>query len=104
MVLLDDDGLATGYTTSLATQTVRRAQPANVIVAVPVADPETRQELAVNVDEMVCLSAPQSFYAVGQWYEDFGQTSDEEVTSLLQEAQRARRRLATDSNSHPNSG
>lgn len=103
-VILVDDGLATGSTMRVAIQTVRKAQPAKVIVAVPVSAPETRRELAAEADEMVCLSTPQPFYAVGQWYEDFGQTSDEEVTSLLEEAGRGRPSVPADSSSRPNSG
>jgi putative phosphoribosyl transferase len=104
VVILVDDGLATGSTMRVAIQTVRKAQPAKVIVAVPVSAPEACRELAAEADEMVCLSTPQPFYAVGQWYEDFGQTSDEEVTSLLEEAERTRPPVTIDISSHPTRG
>ncbi len=90
VVILIDDGLATGSTMRVALQVVRKGQPAKVIIAVPVAAPEICQELTSLADEMICLSTPPSFYAVGQWYEDFRQTSDEEVTSLLEKAERER--------------
>lgn len=88
VVILVDDGLATGSTMRVALRTVRKAKPDKVIVAVPVAATETRQELADEADEIICLSTPVPFYGVGQWYADFEQTGDDEVIRLLQEAER----------------
>lgn len=83
IVLLIDDGLATGSTMKAAVEAVRRHQPARVVVAVPVGSPDTCREFAAVADEIVCARAPQPFAAVGQWYRDFSQTSDEEVRRLL---------------------
>lgn len=85
-VLLVDDGLATGATMRAAVAAVRALHPASVVVAVPVAPPETLRSLETEADEVVCLAAPPMFYAVGQWYADFPQTTDEEVVALLQRA------------------
>jgi putative phosphoribosyl transferase len=87
-VILVDDGLATGSTMQVAVQAVRAAQAAHVVVAVPVAAPETCGKLAADADEVVCLSTPDPFYAVGLWYDDFDQTSDDEVIFLLDAAAR----------------
>jgi len=86
IVILVDDGLATGSTMLAAVQAVRQEEPKRVIVAVPVAAPDTCQKLAAEADEIVCLSTPSPFYAVGIWYEDFSQTSDDEVRNLLRQA------------------
>jgi putative phosphoribosyl transferase len=83
-VILIDDGLATGSTMRAAVAALRQERPARVIVAVPTAPPETCDELRTIVDEMVCLVTPEPFYAVGLWYEDFSQTTDEEVRELLE--------------------
>jgi predicted phosphoribosyltransferase len=91
VVLLIDDGLATGSTMKAAVQAVRSHAPARVVVAVPVGSPETCRELASVADEVVCARQPPSFSAVGQWYEEFSQTTDEEVRRLLREAQRPAR-------------
>ncbi|MDF8364814.1 phosphoribosyltransferase [Achromobacter anxifer] len=88
VVILVDDGLATGSTMRVALQSVRKQKPARIVAAVPVAAAETRQELAGVADEVVCISTPMPFYGVGQWYVDFEQTEDEEVIRLLQEAER----------------
>jgi putative phosphoribosyl transferase len=85
-VILVDDGLATGSTMSVAVQAVRRENPQRVVVAVPVAAPESCEELSGLVDEMICLQTPELFRAVSVWYEQFDQTSDEEVIELLQRA------------------
>lgn len=87
VALLVDDGIATGSTMQLAVWLVRRAQAAKIIVAVPVGARDSCAALASKVDGLVCLSTPQPFFSVGQWYEDFDQTSDEEVTRLLGVAQ-----------------
>ncbi|MBN3926593.1 phosphoribosyltransferase [Nostoc sp. NMS4] len=87
-VILVDDGLATGATMWAAVVTVRKQQPAQIAIAVPVAAPETCQELETEVDEIVCLLRPNPFHSVGLWYENFPQTTDEEVCYLLAKAAR----------------
>ena len=82
-VILVDDGLATGASMRAAVAAVRAREPARVVVAVPTAAPQTCAELEAEVDEIVCERTPDPFYAVGLWYEDFSQTSDEEVRDLL---------------------
>ncbi len=88
IVILVDDGVATGSTMQAAIKVLREAKPARIVVAVPVAPPETIQELEHEVDEVVCLITPESFRAVGGWYEDFTQVSDDEVSVMLAEAYR----------------
>jgi predicted phosphoribosyltransferase len=85
-VILVDDGLATGSTMHAAALAVRRLNPARVVVAVPVASAETCREFEDVVDEIVCEVTPQPFRAVGMWYDDFSQTSDDEVRELLARA------------------
>ena len=85
-VILVDDGLATGSTMRAAAFAVRRLNPARIVVAVPVASPETCEEFREVVDETVCVRTPRPFRAVGLWYDDFSQTSDEEVRRLLADA------------------
>lgn len=82
-VILVDDGLATGATMKAAVASVKPHRPARLVVAVPVAPPETVAEIEPLVDEVVCLQVPPTFRAVGLWYEDFPQTSDQEVCELL---------------------
>ncbi len=82
-VILVDDGLATGSTMRAAVEALREEGPARLVVAVPTAAPETCQEIGRLVDDMVCAMTPEPFYAVGLWYDDFGQTTDEEVHDLL---------------------
>jgi putative phosphoribosyl transferase len=82
-VVLVDDGLATGSTMRAAAFAVRRFNPARIVVAVPVAAPETCDEFRDVVDEVVCDITPQPFHAVGLWYDDFSQTGDDEVRELL---------------------
>jgi putative phosphoribosyl transferase len=84
-VILIDDGLATGSTMKAAVQAVRRHTPARVVVAVPVGSLASCEELADISDETVCSRIPETFSAVGQWYYDFSQTTDEEVRQLLEE-------------------
>jgi predicted phosphoribosyltransferase len=83
VVILVDDGLATGSTMRAAAQAVRTHQPSRVVVAVPVGARETCGDLAVVADEVVCARMPVPFSSVGQWYLDFDQTTDEEVRHLL---------------------
>lgn len=87
-VILIDDGLATGSTMRAAVAALRQMEPARLVAAVPVAAQATCRDLARQVDELVCLLTPESFYAVGSWYKDFSQTTDEEVRSLLRLAER----------------
>ncbi len=88
MIILVDDGIATGSTIHAAIKALREQAPARIIVAVPTAPRETCAELELVADEVVCLKQPQNFGAVGLWYEDFTQTSDAEVASLLEAATR----------------
>ncbi len=83
-VILVDDGLATGATMHAAIDAVRAQKPACVVVAVPVAPPDTVRRLARLVDEVVCLYQPEPFMAIGQWYVDFSQVSDQEVQQILE--------------------
>jgi putative phosphoribosyl transferase len=85
VVILVDDGLATGATMHAAVIAVRQRHPARVIVAAPVAARETCGQFKEHADEMVCVQTPDNFEGVGQWYEDFSQTSDEEVRALLEQ-------------------
>jgi predicted phosphoribosyltransferase len=87
-IMLVDDGLATGATMRAAVTAVRHHQPARLIVAVPTAAPETCTELQKEADEVVCAMTPEPFYAVGLWYADFTQVTDEEVQDLLAQAAR----------------
>jgi predicted phosphoribosyltransferase len=86
--ILVDDGLATGASMRAAVRALRDLGPARVVVAVPVAAEATCQEFADEVDQVVCALTPEPFYAVGFWYEDFSQTTDEEVRDLLARAGR----------------
>jgi putative phosphoribosyl transferase len=88
VVLLVDDGLATGATMKAAVEAVRAHAPSRIVVAVPVGAPDTCRELEHEADEIVCARSPEFFSAVGQWYVDFSQTTDEEVRDLLHEASR----------------
>ena len=83
VVILVDDGLATGASMRAAVEAVRGLGPARVVVAVPVAAPQTCEELAPAVDEIVCLLTPEPFFAVGMWYADFSETTDDQVRALL---------------------
>ncbi len=85
-VILVDDGLATGSTMSAAVEAVRGLQPAVVIVAVPVSSDQAAEMIGAIADELIALLVPRTFFAVGAWYDDFGQTSDEEVRELLRRA------------------
>ena len=82
-VILVDDGIATGATMRVAIRAVRAAGASKVVVAVPIAAPSSVRELQTEADEVVCLDAPESFYAVAQAYENFEQVSDEEVCAIL---------------------
>jgi predicted phosphoribosyltransferase len=86
IVILVDDGLATGATMRAAVMALRRLGPARVVVAVPTASPEACADMADVADEVVCAETPDPFLAVGCWYEDFSETSDDDVRRLLGEA------------------
>ena len=90
ILILVDDGLATGSTMRAAVTALKQRGPARLIVAVPVAARETCAEFADEVDETVCAETPEPFYAVGEWYEDFSQTSEAEVCALLRRAAASR--------------
>ena len=82
-VILVDDGIATGASTRAAIAALRELKPARIVLAAPVAPASTCERLLREVDDLVCLDTPETFYAIGQFYEDFSQVSDEEVTTLL---------------------
>jgi predicted phosphoribosyltransferase len=86
-VILVDDGLATGSTMRAAVKALRDRQPARIVVAVPTAAAQTCERLRGEADEVVCASTPHPFRAVGLWYDDFSQTSDDEVRELLARAE-----------------
>jgi predicted phosphoribosyltransferase len=88
-VILVDDGLATGATMRAAVESVRQRRPERLVVAVPTAAADTRDEIAREVDEVVCVTTPTPFRGVGMWYRDFAQTSDDEVMRLLAAARRS---------------
>lgn len=85
-VILVDDGLAMGATMVAAIKALRQLHTARIVVAVPIASPETCNQMRAYVDDIVCAVTPEPFYAVGLWYENFSQTSDEEVRELLKQA------------------
>ena len=85
-VILVDDGVATGSTMRAAIRALRQRGVERIVVAVPTAPPQTIEALEDEVDEIVCLMTPEPFLAIGRWYDDFSQLSDDEVKSLLEEA------------------
>jgi putative phosphoribosyl transferase len=87
-VILVDDGLATGSTMRAAAAALRKQQPARIVVAVPVSAAETCEKFRMEVDEIICAATPEPFHGVGLWYEDFSQTTDQEVRDLLAESAR----------------
>lgn len=97
VVVLVDDGLATGASMRAAVAALRKLKPARVVAAVPVAARQTCVVTAGEVDELVCARVPDPFYAVGQWYIDFSQTSDEEVGELLRLAEEEHEAVRTPS-------
>lgn len=85
-VIIVDDGIATGATMQAAIRSIRSQGAGRIVLAVPVAPPETYEEISSEVDEAVCLDTPPFFQAVGQFYESFGATEDEEVIQLLEKS------------------
>jgi predicted phosphoribosyltransferase len=85
-VILVDDGLATGSTMRAAIAALKKFEPGRIVLAVPVAPPSAVAELQKEVDEVVCVFTPEHFDGVGRWYQDFSQTTDQEVCSLLDRA------------------
>jgi putative phosphoribosyl transferase len=92
IVIVVDDGIATGGTTRAAIRSIKKRQPARLVLAVPVASSDVVESLGREVDEIVCLYQPEPMYAVGLWYEDFRQVPDEEVARIL--ARAANQRIA----------
>jgi putative phosphoribosyl transferase len=90
-ILLVDDGLATGSSMEVAVQAVRSHDPAEIVVAIPVGPPGTCERMRNVADAVICLEEPGGFFAVGQFYDDFRQTSDDEIIALLEEADAGRR-------------
>jgi putative phosphoribosyl transferase len=86
--IIVDDGLATGSTMRAAVTSIRQQHPAHLVVAVPVGAEEPCRQLRADADEVVCAATPHPFRAVGLWYHDFPQASDDEVRALLEEARR----------------
>jgi putative phosphoribosyl transferase len=82
-VIAVDDGLATGASMRVAVAALRQQKPARIVVAVPVAPPDTVRLLAHEADEVICPATPEPFFGVGQWYDNFDQTTDEEIRRLL---------------------
>jgi predicted phosphoribosyltransferase len=82
-VILIDDGVATGSTLRAAIRALRQRNPTQIVAAVPVGAPETCSQMADEADDMICAATPEPFRAVGLWYENFSQTSDDEVRELL---------------------
>ncbi len=85
-VIVVDDGLATGSTMRAAVRALRQSNPKRIVVAVPVGAADTCRSLRTDADEVICLHAPESFYSVSTWYQEFAQTSDDEVRRLLRAA------------------
>jgi putative phosphoribosyl transferase len=85
-IILVDDGLATGSTMRAAAAALRQQNPARIVVAVPVSASQTCDQYRMGVDEIICARTPEPFHGVGMWYEDFSQTTDEEVRELLEKA------------------
>ena len=94
-VVLVDDGLATGATMRAAVAALRQAEPARIVVAVPTGAPSSCARLVGEVDELLCERTPDPFYAVGLWYEDFSEVTDDDVRELLERAPQAEARSAS---------
>jgi putative phosphoribosyl transferase len=94
-VILVDDGVATGATMRAGIEALRRLKPAKIVVAVPVAPPDTVARLRSVADDVVCLATPEVFWAIGQWYVEFSQLTDESVSERLEQAWKAPARRLT---------
>jgi predicted phosphoribosyltransferase len=90
-VIVVDDGIATGATMDAALHATRRAKPERLVLAAPVAPPDTIEPLRAQADEVVCLATPRLFDAIGAFYEDFRQLDDQDVVALLRRGSAARR-------------
>lgn len=90
IVIIVDDGIATGFTMRASIRAIKAEQPEKIVLAVPVAPPDVLDEMRREVDEVVCLATPEPFFAVGAWYRHFEQTTDEEVRDYLAEVRKAR--------------
>jgi predicted phosphoribosyltransferase len=101
-IILVDDGLATGSSMAAAVDALRAREPARIVVAVPIAPPETCQKLGKRADETICLVTPEQMYAVGFWYDDFEQTTDAEVRELLDAARGGGEPWSTDTTNPSN--
>ncbi|WP_323846061.1 phosphoribosyltransferase [Microbulbifer magnicolonia] len=86
-VILVDDGIATGATMEVAVRAVRAQKPASIVLAVPVAPPSSLHRFAPLVDRIECLMTPESFWAIGAWYQDFSQLNDDQVIAMMREAE-----------------
>lgn len=95
VVILIDDGLATGSTMRAAAASLRLQKPRRIVVAVPVSSPETCDDFRSEVDEIVCATTPATFQGVGAWYKNFSQTSDDEVRELLMRATQQQHQVAS---------
>jgi putative phosphoribosyl transferase len=93
-VILVDDGLATGATMQAAAKALRQQQPGRLVIAVPAGSAQSCEAMRAEADEVICAIEPEPFHAVGLWYEDFSQTTDEEVHELLARAQEECKRAA----------
>ena len=85
-VIVVDDGLATGATMKVAVRALKRKEPSKLVIAVPLGAASTCSELKNEADELICLMTAEPFFAVGSWYENFEQTTDQQVRELLQKA------------------
>lgn len=86
IVILTDDGVATGSTIKVSIELIKQQQPKKIVVAIPVGPPETIHEIAQQVDEIICLEQPTTFFAIGAFYDNFPQVEDEEAITYLKEA------------------
>jgi putative phosphoribosyl transferase len=86
-VIIVDDGIATGSTLIAAIHVIRKQKPAKIVVAVPVAPADGLAKVKAEADEVICLSVPEEFYAIGQFYDDFPQVEDEEAIAILKKCQ-----------------
>lgn len=91
VVILVDDGVATGASMFVAVRALRKLRPARIVIAVPVGTADTCEMLRREADEVICFESPEAFYGVGAWYDDFSQLTDDDVRALVEEAELERR-------------